>query len=297
MREPLWGALLAAGEALGLVPAGLASRDTLRLEAGMPLYGHELSLDIVPAQAGLGRVVNFDKEGDFVGRAALEHRDEHRRAGARRARGGRASARHARATPCTRPTARIRLARPIRRCRHERDPARRPWGIRSPWPMSTRSWPSRAPLFHRRARHAHSRHHVVCSSLLQTRGPLMADKTQFKYTAEHEWIPSTGTPRRSASPTTRPTSSATSCSSICPTVGSSVTAGKVVGEIESTKSVGELFAPIDGAIVESTTPSSTSPELVNSDPFGEGWMIKITASRPADLNGPTFLTYDGYTAL
>ena len=66
----LWDALLAAGEPLGLVPAGLAARDTLRLEAGMPLYGHELSRDIVPAQAGLGRVVAVGKD-DFVGKAAL----------------------------------------------------------------------------------------------------------------------------------------------------------------------------------------------------------------------------------
>jgi len=66
----LWDAMLAAGEPHGLVPAGLAARDTLRLEAGMPLYGHELSLDIVPAQAGLGRVVAADKD-DFVGRAGL----------------------------------------------------------------------------------------------------------------------------------------------------------------------------------------------------------------------------------
>ncbi len=66
----LWDELLAVGGGLGLIPAGLAARDTLRLEAGMPLYGHELSLDIVPAQAGLGRVVAADKE-DFVGRAGL----------------------------------------------------------------------------------------------------------------------------------------------------------------------------------------------------------------------------------
>ncbi len=70
--EPLWRALVEAGEPLGLIPAGLASRDTLRLEAGMPLYGHELSRDILPVQAGLGRVVHFTKEGDFVGRAAAE---------------------------------------------------------------------------------------------------------------------------------------------------------------------------------------------------------------------------------
>ncbi|MBA8817291.1 aminomethyltransferase [Microbacterium halimionae] len=67
---PLWAALLRAGEIHGLVPAGLAARDTLRLEAGMPLYGHELSRDVQPAQAGLGRVVVFDK-ADFVGRDAL----------------------------------------------------------------------------------------------------------------------------------------------------------------------------------------------------------------------------------
>ena len=66
----LWDALLSAGEPFGLVPAGLASRDTLRLEAGMPLHGHELSDGILPAQAGLGRVVASDKD-DFVGREAL----------------------------------------------------------------------------------------------------------------------------------------------------------------------------------------------------------------------------------
>lgn len=68
----LWAALMSAGSPLGLVPAGLASRDTLRLEAGMPLYGHELGLDTFPVQAGLGRVVALTKEGDFVGRAAIE---------------------------------------------------------------------------------------------------------------------------------------------------------------------------------------------------------------------------------
>lgn len=68
----LWNALIAAGTPLGLISAGLASRDTLRLEAGMPLYGHELSLDTFPVQAGLGKVVALSKEGDFVGRAAIE---------------------------------------------------------------------------------------------------------------------------------------------------------------------------------------------------------------------------------
>lgn len=70
----LWDAVLAAGADHGLVPAGLAARDTLRLEAGMPLYGHELSLETAPAQAGLGRVVAADKD-EFVGKDGLAARD------------------------------------------------------------------------------------------------------------------------------------------------------------------------------------------------------------------------------
>ena len=62
------------GGAAGLVPAGLAARDTLRLEAGMPLYGNELGPDVTPYEAGLGRVVRLDKPADFVGRQALAAR-------------------------------------------------------------------------------------------------------------------------------------------------------------------------------------------------------------------------------
>ena len=72
--EFLWAQLSVAGADDGLIPAGLAARDTLRLEAGMPLYGNELSADLTPFDAGLGRVVKLDKSGDFVGRAALTER-------------------------------------------------------------------------------------------------------------------------------------------------------------------------------------------------------------------------------
>ncbi len=66
----LWDALLDAGQPLGIRPCGLGSRDTLRLEAGMPLYGNELGRDVNPYEANLGRVVKLEK-GEFVGRAAL----------------------------------------------------------------------------------------------------------------------------------------------------------------------------------------------------------------------------------
>ncbi|MFJ3934414.1 glycine cleavage system aminomethyltransferase GcvT [Streptomyces sp. NPDC090029] len=69
--EKLWLALTEAGREKGLVPCGLSCRDTLRLEAGMPLYGHELTTALTPFDAGLGRVVKFEKAGDFVGREAL----------------------------------------------------------------------------------------------------------------------------------------------------------------------------------------------------------------------------------
>jgi aminomethyltransferase len=68
---PLWQELTKAGDAYGLRPAGLSARDTLRLEAGMPLYGNELNAGLTPFDAGLGRVVKFGKPGDFVGRTAL----------------------------------------------------------------------------------------------------------------------------------------------------------------------------------------------------------------------------------
>ena len=69
--EKLWNLLLEAGQEEELIPCGLGARDTLRLEAGMPLYGHELSDTISPLTAGLGYFVKMDKE-DFIGKKAME---------------------------------------------------------------------------------------------------------------------------------------------------------------------------------------------------------------------------------
>lgn len=69
--EQAWDLLTEAGAEAGLMPCGLGARDTLRLEAGMPLYGHELSADITPKEAGLGFAVKLGKK-EFVGRDALD---------------------------------------------------------------------------------------------------------------------------------------------------------------------------------------------------------------------------------
>ncbi|HIW47497.1 MAG TPA: glycine cleavage system aminomethyltransferase GcvT [Candidatus Yaniella excrementigallinarum] len=70
--ERLWNQLFSLDIGVELTPCGLACRDSLRLEAGMPLYGNELSTERTPFEAGMGRIVSFAKDEDFVGRAALE---------------------------------------------------------------------------------------------------------------------------------------------------------------------------------------------------------------------------------
>ncbi|MFC7581644.1 glycine cleavage system aminomethyltransferase GcvT [Schaalia naturae] len=77
----VWDLLMEAGGPAGLVPAGLAARDSLRLEAGMPLCGHELTSETMPYQVGLGRVVALGKPQDFPGRAALERAAREQEAG------------------------------------------------------------------------------------------------------------------------------------------------------------------------------------------------------------------------
>jgi glycine cleavage system H protein len=69
-----------------------------------------------------------------------------------------------------------------------------------------------------------------------------------------------------------------------PKVGETVTAGKVCGEVESTKSVSEIYAPVTGTVVSINEALSTSPESINSDPYGAGWLAKIeVTTAPTEL--------------
>ena len=120
----------------------------------------------------------------------------------------------------------------------------------------------------------------------------MADQSALKYTAEHEWIDVAG----SVATVGITAYAAEKLGDVVyvdlPTVGASIAAGRVVGEIESTKSVGELFAPVNGTVVERNEAVIASPELVNADPFGDGWLIKVEFD---DL--PELLTHEQYQEL
>ncbi|HEX8518053.1 MAG TPA: glycine cleavage system protein GcvH [Pseudonocardia sp.] len=80
-----------------------------------------------------------------------------------------------------------------------------------------------------------------------------------------------------------------------PAVGDAVTAGAACGEVESTKSVSELYAPVSGEVVAVNGALDDAPELVNSGPYGDGWMFEV---RPADGDAPAgLLDADAYRAL
>ena len=79
------------------------------------------------------------------------------------------------------------------------------------------------------------------------------------------------------------------------TVGKSLKAGDVFGTVEAVKTVSDLFLPVDGTITELNAALANSPESVNNDPYGEGWMVKMTVDNPADVDG--LLDAAGYEAV
>lgn len=70
-----------------------------------------------------------------------------------------------------------------------------------------------------------------------------------------------------------------------PTVGGAVAANGVCSEIESTKSVSEIYSPIEGVVVAVNEALAETPELINRDPYGEGWIMRLRPARPADIEG------------
>src|SRR6266566_4935974 len=118
---------------------------------------------------------------------------------------------------------------------------------------------------------------------------------ELKYTTEHEWARREGNVVRVGITDFAQDSLGDVVYVDVPEVGTEVTAGSPFGEVESTKSVSDVYAPVSGTVVERNGALADAPQLVNEDPYGDGWMITIElADREqldALLDAPTYRTF------
>ncbi len=121
---------------------------------------------------------------------------------------------------------------------------------------------------------------------------MSAVPADLQYTAEHEWVRLEGDVATVGITQYAADALGDVVYVDLPKVGASMTSGSIVGEVESTKSVGELYAPLDGEVVESNQAVVDAPETINSDPYGDGWLVKVRVSST-----PGLLSADEYRAL
>ena len=107
----------------------------------------------------------------------------------------------------------------------------------------------------------------------------------LRYTREHEWIRSGRDSVRVGVTDHAQEALGDIVFVTLPEVGAQVSAGEPCGEVESTKSVSDIYAPVSGTVVARNESLDASPELVNSDPYGEGWMIDIRPDDPGAVDG------------
>ena len=301
-----WDAVLEAGRPLGLVPVGLGARDTLRLEAGMPLYGNELDRATTPYEAGLDRVVKLAKAGDFTGRAALETRRHRghpappcraRPAGPRdrppRLPGPRCRRGHGRrhlgddvahARRGDRHGVRRTGACPTRYDARCRDPrcTRRGRGGATPVLQAARLTSGERPVPRRKieVRTAPTpetpvrRHHGGTARMVPG---------DLRYTKEHEWVRVDGDEAVVGITQFAADQLGDIVFVELPAAGKALERHATFGVVESVKAVSDLFAPVAGEVTGANDALAGSPELVNSDPYGEGWMLRISLADPAQV--------------
>ncbi|MFZ2012710.1 MAG: glycine cleavage system protein GcvH [Nocardioides sp.] len=111
----------------------------------------------------------------------------------------------------------------------------------------------------------------------------MSNPTNLQYTAAHEWVALDGDKARVGVTAYAADALGDIVYVDLPAVGSTVTAGDTCGELESTKSVSDLYAPVTGEVVAVNEDVDVDPSLVNSDPFGEGWLFVVRVTTAADL--------------
>jgi glycine cleavage system H protein len=102
-----------------------------------------------------------------------------------------------------------------------------------------------------------------------------------QYTKDHEWVRTEGDTVRMGVTDYAQDALGDIVFVTLPDAGTQVTAGETCGEVESTKSVSDLYAPVSGTVVERNDALDSSPELVNSDPYGDGWMLTIRLDESA----------------
>lgn len=117
----------------------------------------------------------------------------------------------------------------------------------------------------------------------------------LKYTKEHEWIKSESDVVTFGITDFAQDALGDIVFISLPKVGSQITAGETCGEVESTKSVSDIYAPVSGEVVEVNSKLNTNPEIVNTDPYEAGWMVKLKAV--SGLDSSDLLTSDQYQAL
>ena len=119
--------------------------------------------------------------------------------------------------------------------------------------------------------------------------------TDRRYTSEHEWALLDGEVLRIGITDYAQSQLGDVVYVDLPATNASVTGGQPFGEVESTKSVSDLYAPVSGTVVERNDDLDDRPELVNEDPYGDGWLVAIRPTDPGDVE--ELLDADGYRAL
>ncbi|MCH8050393.1 MAG: glycine cleavage system protein GcvH [Chloroflexi bacterium] len=122
----------------------------------------------------------------------------------------------------------------------------------------------------------------------------MVSPPELKYTKEHEWVRVEGDSGTIGITDYAQDQLGDIVFVELPAVGAEISAAQKLGEIESVKAVSELFAPVSGEVTEANDGLADSPESVNDDPYGDGWLIKVRLSDPAELD--KLLSADEYEA-
>ena len=268
----MWRALMEQGAS----PCGLGARDVLRLEAGLPLHGNDIDPTTTPIEAGLDRFAKLDHDfvgADVIGRQ-LEEGVPRRLVGLNVE--GRSIARNGyplmwegkvvgTVTSGTHsPTLGRVIANGISGRRHR--------GLRAGKSLLTYVVNS-----HRRK---------WWDMPFYSRGRLKMNPTDRKYSKEHEWVKlESGTTGVVGVTHYAQDQLGDVVFLDLPSPGARLEQFGKFGEIESVKAVNDLFSPVSGELLETNHEAADSPEMVNDDPYGKGWLLRVDLSDPSELDG------------